>query len=515
MYKMAGYRVMALAMPGKCALAAFALLLFLSFGCTGLAAGGEASKLATDTGVLTALTFAVAIIALSFMSGEFFSMPSLKAFSKAEMGELFVSVVILLLAMALVTSGGPFDLIAKGFADPRIPLNTTCQQWSSAHGTWQPAEQTWTDGNVAFGRADYFLGCRPKLDVTDPSSMVLVGVDGVVLRKLTLGYMSLMVTEMAVGFLSGLGTNIGILIWLEPPIRLDVGVLPWISMGLINDIHTLIVDLVGTLWSAFAAQKILLLFIEEAAIPVFLPFGLLLRAFPFSRKTGSTIVAVVFVAYFVYPITILINERIWMDITEPLENPNTPAAFTCAPVPATWTASCCPLEHACANDSECCSNNCRKNTTGDLVCKSQLTDFTEYQSSYSMCYGASQGQIETAIGTEATQYYDGLSNVYFTPDPILSPATKSEARLKEFGDMLGTKVSAAYGVGESLMFSNPRRVIVTAFAAVEMMVMEVAQYAMLALLFIVLEVVICLTLLKDFTLLIGGEPRVLGLTKLV
>ena len=54
-----------------------------------------------------------------------------------------------------------------------------------------------------------------------------------------------------------------------------------------------------------------------------------------------------------------------------------------------------------------------------------------------------------------------------------------------------------------------------AFKALDSLVMEAMQFTVLVLLFMVIEIIITMTLLKDFSLLIGGEPRVFGMSKLV
>jgi len=55
---------------------------------------------------------------------------------------------------------------------------------------------------------------------------------------------------------------------------------------------------------AFFVQKELLLFIQAAALPVLLPTGILLRAFPFSRKAGSTLIAIALTLFVIYPLVL-------------------------------------------------------------------------------------------------------------------------------------------------------------------------------------------------------------------
>ena len=69
-------------------------------------------------------------------------------------------------------------------------------------------------------------------------------------------------------------------------------------------------------------------------------------------------------------------------------------------------------------------------------------------------------------------------------------------------------------VFDTWAFPTPQRANNAFFMIVESLVLDTARFAMVALLFIVLEIVITFTLMKDFALLIGGEPRIFGITKL-
>ena len=75
----------------------------------------SAMGIMTNDYVIGALALSVAITALSYMAGEFFQMPSLKGFSKVELTELGVTAAILILTVILITPGGGFDMIARGF----------------------------------------------------------------------------------------------------------------------------------------------------------------------------------------------------------------------------------------------------------------------------------------------------------------------------------------------------------------------------------------------------------------
>ena len=457
--------------------------------------------LLTQSNVLTAFALAISIIALSFMAGEMFSMPSIRGFARSELYELGVSAVILLLAAFLIMPNGPFDMVTKGFMTSHYPASTVCDTWLVQHGTYVSGASAndpgyFTNGSIAFGQADYFLGCRP--DFTTFLSGGFVSPDGIILSKLTLGYWSSMLNEMALGFLSGL--YISFPVSLGAIFRLDITTTPYGSLVLLNDTHTMLVDFIGMLYGAFAAQKMLLNFVEESAMSVLLPFGLLLRAIPFSRRTGSTIIAVAFAAYFIYPLTILVNQQIWDAVVYATPPPGTPAN---TPPFANG--------HTCASNSECVSGICKANE-----CSVAMTNFHEYQSTWAMCYGKNPTLIAQDLQSTSGSIANDLTSAYFTPQPQGAGTDRAESRLVTGAGEIGRKVGVFTldSIADIWILPTPQRANNAFFSIVENLVVDVMRFAMMALLFIVIEIVITFTLLRDFSLLIGGESRIFGISKL-
>ena len=462
------------------------------------------TELLTDTNVVMAFAFAISIIALSYMAGSFMSMASLKGFARAELYELGVSAVILLILAVLITQGGAFDMVGRGF----MAANSTsppalCKEWAALHGSplMDATTGTWyvPNGNIVFGQANYFLGCKPDINVDwNPFDGVpQQSFSGVMTSRLAKGYFSLMLTQMFTGLLAGFYTSIELSAFKV--LSGSVGITPWVALGPLNQAHTTIIDLLGTTYAAFTAQNMLLKFIEKAAIPVFLPFGMMLRAFPFSRKTGSTIIAVVVAAYFVYPISILINQQIWMLIAAP-EN-NCPAGYQCR-----------PTGRPCTADDQCASFNCRQD-----VCTVPLTEFSEYRSIYSICNGnPDEAQINATLEKIAKEQDNRILELYFTGNPATVNATKAEGRLNDgLGAMAARHGASFLSFTTSLLNPLPSQTAQTVFAEIEVLVMDAGQYVLLALLFVVISIVVSLTLLKDIAILIGGEPRIFGMSKLV
>lgn len=479
-------------------------------------------QLLTNYNVAVALLAAVFIAALAYMTGEFFSAPTLKGFAKAELYELGVSAVILVIALTLIVPNGPFDMVARGFMLQGAPPDQVCSEWKANAGTLVGAGSNayYTNANIAFGQAGYFLGCNPKLrefsqvfkDITSNAypGYTLASIwndmfEGVMLKKLATGYGSLMMIEMFTGLLSGFYTGLTI------PLRavnLELGLNPWVAMTPLNQFHTTLVDTVGNTMAAFVAQKMLLDFFEETMLPVFLPFGLLLRAFPFSRKTGSTIIAVVFAAYFIYPISILVNQQIYEMIASPQGSPG-----------------CTAIGNSCSKDTDCCSYDCRPNPLlPGKQCVSPITDFSEYASVVTLCQEKGWNvlsvyeseEFKQTLKKAAGEQDKAVLGTYFTGSASTSKWTKTEARLEEGLDEV-RRQSVVYGnfFTFAQQLPTPGHAVQYMFNAMETLVLDTSQFVILAMLFIVIEIVLTLTLFKDFAIMIGGEPRIFGLSKLV
>ena len=486
----------------------------------------------TNAYILGALSLSIAITALSYMAGEFFQMPTLKGFSKVELTELGVTAAILILSVILIIPGGGFDMVARGFImqdtladfDSGIAPTMTCPEWLVMHGGYDPASGTFEKGSVAYAQAHYFLGCKmadmtlikaPTLgdasNIWDmahgyPDATRNYYGNGVMLPRVLSGYVHLMWFEVLVGFVStvdfGLGKSLG-----QPFMWLTVGgITPGIGLNIISDANIFVVDAIAAAWSGFAAQKMLLQFIESSLLIYFLPLGLFLRALPFSRKTGSTIIAIIFAAYFVYPTTVLVNQRIFYSLNDP---PGAPGNTLSA------------VGEPCSANSECRSGLCRADR-----CIAPLTDFNEYSSVFQICgentdfqtlqqnwaesVNAQRPRLEELAALSVR--YQGTSSQQTTRQLWGLFEAAEINRLDAGRDRAGAPI-------EEYMFN----IVMGSFSVInsgifrffEVSIVDVSKYIILALLFIVVEIVITLTMVKDFALLIGGEPRIFGLSKIV
>ena len=467
--------------------------------------------------IFMALAASASIAALAYMAGELFSMPALKGFSKLELSELGVSAAIIILVALLIMSGGPFDLVAQGFMHQTGTLQV-CPEWANM-SDYDPVTQTASKGNVAFGTADYFLGCRlaPGAMLTFLGNLAPIGTataslgmyelnpgGGVMMPRILKGYADLTWNEVLLGAVSTFDFSLGIPAYRVLWITIG-GIMPFTGLSLISEANIMVTDALMTVWSAFAAQKMLLSFIQASALVYFLPMGLLFRAFPFSRKTGSTIIALVFAAYFIYPTSILINEQIFYIIQNPSGAPN-----------------CKDAGEACSmgTDPPCCSGQCRFGN-----CTSTLTDFTEYESIFAVCdqnpladpAGFTNG-VHAQTGAEAAamqQYIDAENAHAQQGNPVAPQKTEAQQQADALALEAQQGVSSSFASTAAMTMGSLDKVTPISFSYFQNSLLDVSKWIVVTMFFVVLEIVITMTLLKDFSVLIGGEPRILGLGKLV
>lgn len=134
----------------------------------------------------------------------------------------------------------------------------------------------------------------------------------VFLNELVSLYLRLSLIDFFLGFMSTLSFNIGTLPGGIGFFSLHIS--PYGGLGLISSALTSIVDGVGLLALATWGKILFLLFAKNVIPLIFLPLGILMRAFPFTRTTGSTIIAVAFAIYFVYPLAVMLSFHAIFDV---------------------------------------------------------------------------------------------------------------------------------------------------------------------------------------------------------
>lgn len=213
----------------------------------------------------TAIMISITVIAIGKMMAEFMSSNELRAWVKAEMFETGASLLMVVLAGALVLLLGQVT-------------------------------------HALAGSYDAFVGGGMFLEI--------------IRSRLIMDYMKLMMMEVPLGILSTMGVHFmlpeGILFGVT------IGTMPLSGLGMVSNANILLTDSLGTAIAVVQAQIVLLEFIRDHMLAFFFPLGILFRVFPVSRKVGSTIIAISLVLYFAYPLTLILNYYIYTHI-EPID----------------------------------------------------------------------------------------------------------------------------------------------------------------------------------------------------
>lgn len=318
--------------------------------------------------------------------------------------------------------------------------------------------------------------------------------------QLTSLYLRLSLIDFFIGFLSTIGFNLGTLPGSIGFFSLYIA--PYGGFGLISNALTKIIDgvmLIGlTTWS-----KQMLIILAKTTIPlIFLPLGLVMRAIPFTRTTGSTIIAVCFALYFVYPLAVSLSFYMIFDIYH-LEFDRT---YIESVSPFKTQMNDVDINNfvgAITKNDENLQNVGGENK-GEVVAKSiaeacgiQQTDgIITTAAKYLLC---AADKIVNAVVNATSSTLPAVSNV------ILTVWNAMKEMITYSGSFFSSMGSILLPVGMTL----------GAYTFLTDIITKSAELFVAVIVATVLEIMITVTMYRNIALLIGGEAELPGLSKLV
>ena len=229
----------------------------LAYGLGGL---GPQTNLGAYAAVIIDIVFFVTcFILITFMISKFFKVPEWEAYLNIEMSNLISSFVLVVFIIALFGVGSVLALLDTGGSYSSPPL-----------------------------AAISFMQSK----VVD--SILMATVDVYKINACT-------------SMLSTFSRRIGEFV-LTQTYKVFPGVDTFVSIT-----NTLSFTLLA-LYSSAKAQLILLYFADAVMVPFVLPAGLILRFFPPTRDAGAFLISLAFGLHVVYPMTYMINAKIFTDI---------------------------------------------------------------------------------------------------------------------------------------------------------------------------------------------------------
>jgi len=413
--------------------------------------------------IMVSFTIGIILVALQYMLSYAFSNPQMQAVAKEELAALIFSAFIILF---WVTSDATFNSASNGLLLSSIP-----EQFQS--------------------------GVTSQLMLTSPSGwaishiQIAIGSLDISYQKLKSAYVDLYLFEALIGFLSTVSFPIGSPI---PAISIiSFSLAPFTGLALLSNAHTIVVEALSYLITVVWAKQFILYFARDC-VPLFmLPLGLVLRAFPFFRTTGSSLIALCFAIYFVFPFTVILSnyltfEAYGQSFDSFSYSPPKSSFFSTAKGADEWKASIDQARHGQHVNS--LMENFNTPDAAETASTSQNPECAGNSVVNYLCSGAN---ILLGVGKTMVDFFKTVSSIWmfmvgFTGDFFVTLGTNPA---------LPTSASAGlyHFIVEEVSVISPLVIIMTVTT--------------------VLEIIITVTMYRNISLLMGGEAEIIGLTKIV
>lgn len=374
--------------------------------------------------VYLAMLIGGAIAVFYYMLSKALASPQIEAFAKEEFSQWFINLFIVVLWLAVYGAlGASISAVACGGAP-------ACDQFS-----------------MAFFALD------------------------TIYWQIFSAYTSFLSIEFLVGFFSSVGFSLPL---GSPLLAIKwFGFSPLGGLGMLSNVVVNVVESVGMLLGLVVGREQLLSLFRDVVPKFLLPLGLLLRGLPFTRITGSSLIAISFAAFFIFPLSIILSHYMMFEVQ---------ATHTYIPIVPTPTGLCGLPEDAGEFADAAAYLEDKNKEVGEYLAYSPESGvsydslrykFTEFISSAAEGLGATTSNIFGFTG----QWYTSLNVV-----PALAKPT-SFAYFFYYLVLNQLQVSARIAVMTAVSF--------------------------------VMEILITITGYRAIAAAIGGELEILGLTKVV
>jgi ABC-type multidrug transport system fused ATPase/permease subunit len=373
--------------------------------------------------VFLAMLIGGAIAILYYLLSKVLASPQIEAFAKEEFSQWFINLFIVILWLTVYGALGTIISIAACGGAP------SCDQFSLAFFALDTVYWHMLSAYLSFLSIEFFVGFFSS-----------------------------------VGFSLPLGTPLMAVKWIgfQP-----LGGLSMLSNSVVN-----IVESIGMLLGLVIGREQLLSLFRDLVPKFLLPFGLLLRALPFTRITGSSLIAISFAAFFIFPLSIVLSHYMMFEMQE------TNAYIPIVPTP---TGLCELPENEKAFEDAATYLEDKNKKVGEYLLYSEDSQVT-YDSFYY--------QFTDMISSAAEGLGAATSNIFGVTSQWFSFST----------------VAA---------FAKPTAFAYFFYYLVLNQLQASARIAVMTAVSFVLEIIITITGYRAIAAAIGGELEILGLTKVV
>jgi hypothetical protein len=308
-------------------------------------------------------------------------------------------------------------------------------------------------------------------------------------QKLKAQYIDLYLFEALIGFLSTISFPLGSPV---PAVNvISFSMAPFTGLTLLSNAHTVIVESIGYLVTVLWAKEFILIFARDCIPLLLFPIGLVLRAIPFFRKTGSSVIAVCFAMYFVMPFAIILSNYMIFDMFKPADFTYTPSA-----------ASYFGTERTAAETQAGVDRGRSGSETNSMLEQFMAPGVVEE---------ASNNATDECSGNFIVKLLCSVKNIVSGAISVVGGFLHTVWNIWRF--MVGM-TGDFFFTG----FNNPLMPASASAGLFHFVIQEVAiisPFIILIMLTTVIEIIITVTAYRSLSLLIGGEAELVGLTKVV
>jgi hypothetical protein len=231
------------------------------------------------------------IVGIVYLFSRFLSNRNLEDWAKNE----FVQVLI---SAALV--GGLFALLAPGSGIIIVAFNSLVPA-NSAQVLVPAIDSTTPGGNFTNSTAS---SSQMSVDMDCGATSIDSGT------VLCFAYNYLSLLELQILGLMGIIFLVNLILDILSKIAIDVIVVEVVPLSGLSSIVQVLNSMLQSLFFLgvmVGVEKALLIFVDEAAMKIFLPIGVVLRCFFATRRLGGALIAIAIGLYLVFPLTIAMN----------------------------------------------------------------------------------------------------------------------------------------------------------------------------------------------------------------
>ncbi len=414
------------------------------------------------------LSISLFISTLMYLVSYFFQSPQMTAIAKEEYAALLCGIIIIFFWFS---ADAFFNGLSAGLVSSSLP--EAFQQFLSFRVCSSPSAVDCIGG------------------ITNSHISLAIGSLDIMIQRLTSQYFDLFLFEALIGFLSTITFPIGSP--MGPVAIISFSLTPFAGLNLLSQAHTVVVETISYLLTVIWAKRFILIFARDAVPLLLLPMGLVLRAVPFYRKTGSSVLALAFALYFVFPFSVILSNYLIFDIYQPVDFTYTPS-----------TASFFGTERS-ADDWE---GDLRAAQGGPGTATETMQHEFDDPDVVSETYNDPSNNCQ---GNVIFRMFCSAKNIVSTGVNAISSFASAVSGIWRF--MMGMS-----GDFVTLLTLNPALPTSSSAGLYYFIIREVnmiSPFVILTILVTVIEITFTVTAYRSISLLIGGEAELIGLTKIV